>query len=302
MSNFNYLVNDDFNKAYFEATIGKIIDGFQGKNSALLPLNEILRYIKIKNESYKGMQFVKINDIIGSEGRYNDFNKEFLPRKRILKTRWEKIDEAHYKDIILPPVQLYKIGKVYFVRDGNHRVSVARRQGKEFIDAEVTEIKTDIEITPSMTISGLIEIIMMREKKNFLEMTGLDKYRDVSMLNFTSTGRFDEILTHINGHQYFMGIEKNAAVTFHAAMISWYDNLFIQIVKEIEEESILKKFPGRTSADLYVWIIKHWHFLKNEHGQQIKISDAVKSYKENFGEKEKGLFEKVRDKIFGRRK
>jgi hypothetical protein len=98
-----------------------------------------------------------------------------------------------------------------------------------------------------------------------------------------------------------MGIEKKAPITFQTAMLSWYDNLFIQIVKEIESENILKRFQGRTSADLYVWIIKHWHFLKKELGEQIKISDAVKSYKENFGEKRKSLFGKFMKKIFGKK-
>ncbi|HOV15149.1 MAG TPA: transcriptional regulator, partial [Spirochaetota bacterium] len=186
-------------------------------------------------------------------------------------------------DIILPPIQLYQLGRVYFVRDGNHRVSVAKRQGREFIDAEVTEIQTDIEINQDMTKEELFEILIEHEKKNFLEMTGLDKHRDVSMLNFSSPGRFDIILSHINGHQYFLGIDKNISVNFDEAMLSWYDNIFIPIIDEIKHENIIIYFMGRTEADLYVWIVKHWDELKNREGQEIKISDAVKSYKNNFG-------------------
>jgi hypothetical protein len=249
-----------------------------------------MKYVKIKNQSYKGMQFVNINEIVGSEGRYNDFNKKFLPKRKNLRSRWESIDEAHYKDIILPPIQLYKIGKVYFVRDGNHRVSVARRQGREFIDAEVTEIKTNIEIKQDMDKKDLVEIIIKQEKENFLEMTKLDKFRDVSMLDFSSPGRFDEVLTHIHGHQYFMGIEKKSSVPFETAMLSWYDNLFLPIVNEVEKEEVLRSFPDRTSSDLYVWTIRHWDDLKSQFGQNVKISDAVKSYKEKFGEKKAKSF------------
>ncbi len=274
---------DDFDKAYFEATIGRIFNKFQGKSNSLLSFQEIMKYVKTKNESYKGMQFVAIDEIIGSEGRYNDFNKEFLPKRRNLRTRWERVDEAHYKDIILPPIQLYQLGRVYFVRDGNHRVSVARRQGREFIDAEVTEIQTDIEITPDMTKADLLKILMEHEKKNFLAMTELDKHRDVSCLLFSSPGRFDIILSHINGHQYFIGIDTKRNVNFEEAMLSWYDNIFLPIVNEIKEENILIYFPDRTEADLYVWIVKHWDELKNKDGREIKISDAVKSYKNNYG-------------------
>ena len=156
---------EDFDKAYFEATIGRIFNKFQGKSNSLLSFQEIMQYVKTKNESYKGMQFVSIDDIVGSEGRYNDFSKEFLPRRKNLRTRWERVDEAHYKDIILPPIQLYQLGQVYFVRDGNHRVSVAKMQGKEFIDAEVTEIQTNIDITQEMTKETLFGILIKHEKK-----------------------------------------------------------------------------------------------------------------------------------------
>lgn len=291
---------EDFDKAYFEATIGRIFNKIQGKSNSLLSFQEIMKYVKTKNESYKGMQFVAIDDIVGSEGRYSDFNKEFLPKRRNLRDRWEKVDEAHYKDIILPPIQLYQLGRVYFVRDGNHRVSVARRQGKEFIDAEVTEIQTDIDITQDTTKEELFDILINHEKKNFLEMTKLDKFRDVSQLQFTSPGRFDIVLTHINGHQYFLGIDKNVAVSFEEAMLSWYDNLFEPIIDEIKEENILIYFPGRTEADLYVWIIKHWDELKNREGQEIKISDAVKSYKVNYGKSPVDSFVKWLFGIFKR--
>ena len=274
---------DDFDKAYFEATIGRIFNKFQGKSNSLLSFQEIMKYVKTKNESYKGMQFVAIDEIVGSEGRYNDFSKEFLPKRRNLRTRWERVDEAHYKDIILPPIQLYQLGRIYFVRDGNHRVSVAKMQGREFIDAEVTEIQTNIEITQEMTKEELLEILMEHEKKNFLAMTELEKHRDVSMLRFSSPRRFDIILSHINGHQYFLGIDKNISIGFEEAMLSWFDNIFLPIIDEIKEENILIYFQGRTEADLYVWIVRHWDELKNREGQGIKISDAVKSYKNNYG-------------------
>ncbi|HOJ64266.1 MAG TPA: transcriptional regulator [Spirochaetota bacterium] len=275
---------NDFDKAYFEALFKNIISKIKGKENDLLSFNDVIKYIKVKNECYKGMQFVAIDDIVGSEGRYNDFTREFLPEKRNLKDRWTRIDEAHYKDIILPPIQLYQIGKVYFVRDGNHRVSVARRQGKEFIDAEVIEIQTDIVLDSSVTKEDLEKLIIKHERENFLKITGLDKERDVSMINFSSPGRFDELMIHIQGHQYFLGIERKENVSFHEAMISWYDNLFMPIIKEIEDKNILIRFPGRTSADLYVWIIKYWDELKKKYDSNAPISEAVKSYSKKFGE------------------
>jgi hypothetical protein len=72
-------------------------------------------------------------------GRYRQFDRDFMPKKESLRGKWERVDRAFVRGEELPPVTLYKIGDQYFVEDGNHRVSVARYQGVEMIDAEVTE-------------------------------------------------------------------------------------------------------------------------------------------------------------------
>ena len=278
------ITKGDFDKAYFQAIFRNIISKFKGENNDLLSFHEVIKMLKVKNESYVGMRYVAIDDIVGSEGRYNDFTREFLPEKKNLRARWQKVDEAHYKDIILPPIKCYQLGGVYFVRDGNHRVSVARRQGREFIDAEVIEIQTDIVIDSSMTKQDLLDIVIQHEKENFLENTQLDRFRNVSNLNFSSPGRFDDLMTHIYGHQYFLGIEKERQIPFEEALLSWYDNLFIPIINEIEEENIHIRFIGRTSPDLYVWIIRHWDDIKRIYGKDVPISQAVKSYSKKYGE------------------
>ena len=82
--------------------------------------------------------------------------------------RWQKVDRAFYQDVNLPPVVLYKVGEVYFVVDGHHRVSVAREQGQTFIDAEIRECATRVNITPNIRTEDL-EIL--GTKVNFLERT-----------------------------------------------------------------------------------------------------------------------------------
>jgi len=291
---------EDFDKAYFEGIFRNIVSKIKGESNSLLSFSEIVKIVKIKNETYKGMRYVPIEDIVGSEGRYNDFTREFLPERKNLRNRWEKIDEAHYKDIILPPIKVYQLGGVYFVRDGNHRVSVSKRQGKEFIDAEVVEIQTDIKLDASTTKGDLQKIIIQHEKEMFLDSTKLDTFRDVSKLEFSYPGRFDDIMTHISGHQYFLGIEKKGPVSFEEALLSWFDNLFLPIVSEIEEERIINRFIGRTSGDLYIWIIRHWDEIKSKYGKDVPISEAVRSYSAKFGESPIRFLIRLIKKIFSR--
>ena len=93
-----------------------------------------------RGQHYRGWQVIPIDKIVGSEGRTNEFDRAFFPRQTYTQNRWISIATAYYEQIALPPVDLYKINETYFVRDGHHRISVARSQGQEFIDAYVTEL------------------------------------------------------------------------------------------------------------------------------------------------------------------
>ena len=96
------------------------------------------------SQSYRGMRTVDVEKITGSVGRCKDFDDAFLPLKLNMARRWERVDRAYQQGIELPAVSLYKIGEVYFVRDGNHRVSVAKFHKAATIDAEVVEIKDHV--------------------------------------------------------------------------------------------------------------------------------------------------------------
>ncbi len=89
---------------------------------------------------------VEAAKIVGSVGRCSEFDPGFLPIRASAETKWKRIDRAFHRGEELPPVSLYKIGEKYFVLDGNLRVSVARYQGTEMIDAEVIEIRSRMPI------------------------------------------------------------------------------------------------------------------------------------------------------------
>ena len=131
---------EDFTKAKRRAHFNSFFNTLTWKNTDLLSLYEVTKIIKPKKETYLGMQTIPVNKIIGSEGRYRDFSSAFYPKKEMLRNRWTSIDRARMDDIVLPTISVYSLGGNYFVRDGNHRVSVAKSMGVEFIDAEVVEL------------------------------------------------------------------------------------------------------------------------------------------------------------------
>jgi hypothetical protein len=124
-----------------------------GRPRTLLDLGAIQASCALSGSHYAGLHNVPISQIRGSEGRCSDFDPQFRPRKAHNQWRWLHIAEARQRGVDLPPVSLVEVGGVYFVRDGHHRISVAKALGQESISASVTVWELDGpvpgECTPS---------------------------------------------------------------------------------------------------------------------------------------------------------
>jgi hypothetical protein len=279
------LAAEDFSKARGRAILSQLQHFLDQDKNRLLSFHDVKEILRPKNETYRGMKAVPINLIVGSEGRYRDFNRYFLPNFDFLRSRWERVDMARIKDVILPPIQLYEIGGVYFVRDGNHRVSVAKTQGMEMIDAEITSLSSEIPIKPGMTADDLRCAVIQYEKDLFYEKTGFAELTGDKDLDFSLPGQYDTIYQHILDHKYFLNEASHNEIPFADALESWYEKIYEPIVKIIREEQLCSRFSGRTESDLYVWIVKHWDFLKKKYGD-CDMSDAARDFGDRYGSRE----------------
>ena len=207
---------------------------------------------------------IPVDRIIGSEGRYHDFTLAFYPKKEMLRNRWQSVDDAHHDYVILPPISVYKLNDCYFVRDGNHRVSVARMQGVEFIDAEVVELDSQIKLEPGLTQRQIRKRVVDYERSRVIEEYHLDKIMDMELLKFSAPGMYPEMINHILVHKYYINQDKKEEISFEEAAKSWYDHVFVPIVMQIRHDHLLVSFPGKTYGDLYLWIVRHWDDLKND--------------------------------------
>ncbi|NPV55491.1 MAG: DUF4032 domain-containing protein [Anaerolineae bacterium] len=269
----------DFETAFRHGFWRAISSWFTQRTNDLLPFDEVRETIPLRGQSYVGLKEVEIDKIIGSVGRYRDFDRAFLPRHTHTRGRWVSIDEAHLKEVTLPPIELYKLGNAYFVRDGNHRVSVARQRGQAFIDAHVTEIKVDVQIDEKSNIDDLIRV---RELAYFLERTRISEIIPEVRLELTLPGGYDKLLEHIQVHQYFMGLDRQKDITWEEAVRGWYDDVYLPLVRVMRERNIMKKFTDRTETDLYVWIIEHLWYLREQYKADISLEIAAKSFTDEF--------------------
>jgi hypothetical protein len=278
----NYLaekVTSDFSRARLKSFLNRIRSLVSGSPTRLLSYEEVKTSLHLGGPIYRGIQTVPVKQIVGSLNRYSEFDRAFKPVEDRLANRWQNIDYAFYKAISLPPVLLYKVGEVYFVVDGHHRVSVAREQGQEDIEADVRECSTKVNITADLRPEDLS---ILGEKVHFLERTRLDRLRPRSRVRLTIAGGFDRILEHIAVHRYFMGLDLKRDVSEEEAVTDWYDHVYVPIVKVIRSSKVLREFPGKTEGDLYLWVLDHQQYLAEAEGQPLeKPEDAAREFLES---------------------
>lgn len=264
---FSDQARSDFQRARFKAFMNRVWGALSGQPSTLLSYDEIKEKLHIGGPIYRGVKTVRVDQIAGSLNRYHEFDRVFLPASDGLADRWQSVNRAFYQEISLPPVVLYKVGQVYFVVDGHHRVSVAREQGQIDIEAEVRECSTRVNITPGIRPEDL-EIL--ETKVNFLERTSIDSLKPEANIKLTIPDGFDRMLEHIAVHRYFMGLDWKRDISEDEAIAHWYDSVYMPIINVIRDSNILKDFPGKTEGDLYLWVLDHQHYLQQEEGTPLQ--------------------------------
>ncbi|MGL4649711.1 MAG: hypothetical protein ACRC1H_09915 [Caldilineaceae bacterium] len=275
-----------FRRSVVQAQMADLLGMISGRNRDLVSYEEVARRVKAYQQIEQGTQMIPLGQIVGSVGRYRDFNKEFLPRSNISKDRWTRVDSVLHSMEGYPPIEVYRIGEVYFVRDGNHRVSVARANGLSHIEAYVTEVQTNVPLTQDDfdRDDWLVKI----EHTDFLHKTRLDELRPGHNMRITEPGRYTILLRHIFVHQYLRNQDldregSSDRLDWFGAVESWYDTVYAPICNAIRNDGLLDQFPNRTEADLYLWITHHREELASLYGlaplsPEAAVSTFAKMY------------------------
>lgn len=265
-----------YQNARFQAFLNDLMGLLRGQSAELLSFDDVKARLRLREESYKGLQNVPVDKIVGSVGRYRDFTKNFLPRRSTSRERWSRVYAQVNSMEGVPPVELYKVGDAYFVRDGNHRVSVARQIGAKTIEAHVTELPTSIKLEPGMSLEDLDRVSAYAA---FLEETGLDNTRPHHQsLELTEPTRYSELLGHIYLHKGLLEHQKGRSFTIEEAAADWYDNVYRPAVTLIRKYNILEHMENRTETDLYLWMVDHLREMRDELGEKARsrtFSDAL---------------------------
>jgi hypothetical protein len=271
----NQRVDKDFSRARRRAFL-KRVGAYLRKDPAsnrLLSFDEVKSALGAVEQTYLGMRTVPVEELVGSVGRHRDFDRAFLPGKPSLEGRWKSIDRAILRAEELPPVSLYKIGNAYFVKDGNHRVSVARQQGVEMIDAEVVELRSRVPVDSALTARSLLYKL---EHRRLLERLPLDRVLPELNVELSDVADYRRLAEHIEAHGFRLSRLWRRFVPVEETLRDWHEHSYAPVAAMIREERVLDAFPERTELDLYLWIVRHREELVLEARDESVTPSAAK--------------------------
>ena len=252
----------------------------------LLSFDQVHDRLQLRDVRYLALQDVRIEQIVGSVGRYQDFTRAFFPRGEHLRRRWQNIERLLASGRGLPPVELYKVGEVFFVRDGNHRVSVARHRGYSSIEALVWEYDAPVALQPD---SDIDELLCSAAREAFLERTRLDSVCPNTDIRLTQPQGYDKLLQEIEQFQNILSSIEERELTSDEVVALWCDIRYFPVVDIIRRRAILQDFPDRTEADLYLWLCCNREELEEGYQQHVMMEEAASDLATRFGQSLPGV-------------
>lgn len=263
---------NEFHRARNLAQLRVLLGRLRGESTELLDFEEVRKRLRAQGMVEKGLRLIPLDSIVGSLGRYHDFTRDFLPKRDHIKDRWARVRLAFTGMAGVPPIEVYQIGEAYFVKDGNHRVSVARQLGATHIQAYVTEFHSRVPLGPDIDPESLI---IKEEYLEFLDKTRLDQtFPDID-LTVSIPGQYEVLMEHIQVHRYFMGIEQKREISLEEAAADWYQNYYLPVVKRIVELGILRSYPNRTPTDLYLFMSENRAEIEKRLGWELRTEKAI---------------------------
>jgi len=289
------LAVQDFRRARRKAALQEVFARFTSKSAVLLSYGEVRDSLRGMKSAKQELKEVPLDAIVGSVGRYKDFTRKFLPLQDSDEGRWARVKTAVLELSGLPPIEVYQIGDVYFVFDGNHRVSVARQLGATHIQAYVTEVVTKVAISPDIQPDDLI---VKAEYADFLEFSRLDILRPDADLSVTAPGQYHKLEQHLSIVRGFLSKDGKKEISDGEVVAYWFDEIYLPVASAIIDRGLLREFPDRTVTDLYLWVYEHRNTLEKALGWAIEPEEAASDLAERFSPGLLRRVSRIRQKLF----
>lgn len=253
------------------STFWQLISGKKKQDNSACSFNVQQEKEKAYEAVERGTLLVPLQRIVGSVGRYHDFDNQFKTHKPTGDERFQHIRKAMIQGKNLPPIALYQIKEDFFILDGHHRFKAARELGHTTIKARI------VELLPSR---DTLENSLYREKTTFRDNAGL-----TDAIDLTEPGLSIHLDWQIKEHQKHLKVEKDQRVSYKQAASDWYRTIYLPLATLIKNSGLVNSFPKRTVDDLYLYVSVHQWEKGKKRKYGIGIDKLIPTDMEAFRQK-----------------
>jgi hypothetical protein len=236
----------------------------------ILPFEEVVEALGRVSEEDLGLQTVSLDSIVGSVDRMRDFDRDFRPTTTRVRSRWQRIAEAQRRGESLPPVSLYRIGDLHFVRDGHHRVSVARSLGRTDIDAYVTEVHT--RIVPGRDVR-VADLPLKSHERLFFDRVPLDAERR-KRIELSDPWDFGVLAEGVEAWGFRAMQDRRTYLDRPNVARMWFDDEYVPVVDMLTAAGFRER--GETEADAYMRIVTVRYMLLRTHEWSPEVVERLR--------------------------
>lgn len=252
------------------AQVGRRLRFEPGDVAYILPFEEVVEALGRVSEEDLGLQTVPLDSIVGSVDRTRDFDRDFRPTTPRVRGRWQRIAEAQRRGESLPPISLYRIGDLHFVRDGHHRVSVARSLGRTEIDAYVTEVHTRMVAGRDVRVADLP---LKSHERLFFDRVPLDAERR-KRIGLSDPWDYGVLAEGVEAWGFRAMQERHTYLDRPAVAQMWFDEEYVPVVDMLSAAGFRER--GETEADAYMRIVSVRYMLLRTHEWSPEVVERLR--------------------------
>jgi hypothetical protein len=263
---------DDFQRARRRQVMSQLARRL-GRDSrdvdVILPFEEVVDALGRVEESYVGLQTIELDSILGTVDRARGFDRQFRPTTARVRARWERIANAARRGEPLPPISVYRIGDVHFVRDGHHRVSVARALGRDTIEAYVVEVVTRIGAERSLLVGDLP---LKSHERLFHERVPLPA-RARERIGLTDPWDFGALAEGVEAWAFRTMQDRAEFIDRRTAARLWFEEDYVPVVDMLRDAGMLGE---GTETDAYMRIVGQRYRIMRTHEWSEEILSRLR--------------------------
>jgi len=258
--------------------------------NVILPFDEVVDALGWRSERRIGLKVIPLDSIVGTVDRSRDFDRSFRPTSRRVRRRWEGIAEAIRRGKSMPPIDVYRIGDLHFVRDGHHRVSVARAMGLDTIDAYVTEVVTAVQAEPG---TSLRDLALKSHERLFFDRVPLPAELR-SRIQLSDEWRYAELAESVEawGFRAMQGLGEFMAR--EAVAEGWFRDEYSPVVEMLREADLI---GSGTETEAYLRVAGLRYLLLRTHEWNDEIVERIRDSLRHPSKDEDTLVHRLRKEL-----